>query len=98
MPQSMEAQHSPPSLTTSKPSLPSLKSKNTRFPTEGWKAINCYSAGGTRSLNSPRYIEAQSFTLCSLKPVWEIRPQISHCPQVWLSPAKPAAMPLNCTP
>jgi hypothetical protein len=43
---------------------PPSQSKNARFPTEGRKAITCYSAGGTRSTVSPRYTEAQHFTLC----------------------------------
>jgi hypothetical protein len=42
---------------------PLSKSKNARFPTEGRKTINCYSAGGTRSSVLPRHTEAQCFTL-----------------------------------
>jgi hypothetical protein len=42
--------------------LPS-KSKNSRFPTEERKTITCYSAGSIRSSVSPRYTEAQHFTL-----------------------------------
>jgi hypothetical protein len=41
----------------------SSKGKNARFPTEGRKAITCYSAGSTRSPVPPRYTEAQLFTL-----------------------------------
>jgi hypothetical protein len=64
---SLPTKHGGPVLLTvpdSKRALvPPSKSKNTRFPTEGRKAITCYSAGGTRSPIPPSYTEAQCFTL-----------------------------------
>jgi hypothetical protein len=39
------------------------QSKNTRFLTEGRKAITHYSSGGTRSPVPPKYMEAQHFIL-----------------------------------
>jgi hypothetical protein len=56
-PQTMEAK-TPHSLPARQQSLP-----HQRFPTERRKAITCYSAGNTRSPVSPRYTEAQCFTL-----------------------------------
>jgi hypothetical protein len=38
-----------------------LKSKNTKFPTEGRKAVTCYSVGGTRKPASPRSSEAHAY-------------------------------------
>jgi hypothetical protein len=42
---------------------PLLKSKNAKFPTARRKGVTCYSAGGMRSPASPRYTEAQHFTM-----------------------------------
>jgi hypothetical protein len=48
-------------LGTGKASTFLLKRENTRFPTEGGKAVTCYSVGGTRRPASPRRSEAQHF-------------------------------------
>jgi hypothetical protein len=64
---SLPTEHGDPVLPTvsdSKRALaPPSKSNNTRFPTEGRKAITCYSIGGTKNPVPPRYAEGQQFTL-----------------------------------
>jgi hypothetical protein len=42
---------------------PPLKSENSRFPTEGRKAVSCYSICSTRRPASPRYTKTQHLTL-----------------------------------
>jgi hypothetical protein len=63
----IHTEHGGPALPTipdSKRALaPPPKRKNTRFPSEGRKAITCHSAGSTRNPVPPRYTEAQGFTL-----------------------------------
>jgi hypothetical protein len=59
-PQNMEAL---PTVPDSKRALAPPKSKNAILPTEGQKAITCYSAGSTRSPVTLSYREAQHFTL-----------------------------------
>jgi hypothetical protein len=58
--------------------------KNTRFPTEGKKAINCYFAGSTRRPAFPRCREAQNVILCLpaeslVSLVQELESQLLHC-------------------
>jgi hypothetical protein len=76
---SLPIEHGGPELSTvpeSKRALtPLSKSENTRFPTEGRKAITSYSAGSTRSPVPPRYTEAQCFILqkSHVSPVQELK-------------------------
>jgi hypothetical protein len=68
--------------------IPPSKNGNTRFPTEGRKGITCHSAGITRRPVSPKYTEAQHFTLHL--PIGQ--PHLSH-----LKAAIPA-LPLSGNP
>jgi hypothetical protein len=42
---------------------PPLKSENSRFPTDGKKAVICYSVGDTRRPAYPKYKEEQHFSM-----------------------------------